>query len=100
MTPDEAARIPPFPPRDIEVTIEKRRIVVRWEPSPLQTVHLYRIYRKNLGGKFVKIGESTKPTYVDKGQHAGATYAVTTVSSYGAESPFGFVKNDPGTHPK
>jgi hypothetical protein len=86
LTPADAAKIPPFPPTDLEVKTTRNAATVTWEPSALQNVVGYRVYRKS-GDKFVKIGETPKAMFVDKTFKPGTVYSVSAVNVYGAESP-------------
>lgn len=87
LTPGEAAKIPPFPPRNVAVTPGQKAATVTWEPSALENVVAYRIYRKVGKSKFSKVGETAASRFVDKSPKPGAVYSVTAVNVYGAESP-------------
>lgn len=88
LTPEIAAKIPPFPPTKVTVKSEGSRSTVTWLPSPVDTVVKYRIYRKMPGQeKLVKVGETDTARFVDPKTTLGAQYAVTSVNVYGAETP-------------
>jgi fibronectin type 3 domain-containing protein len=88
LTAAEAAKIPPFPPTNVSVKSDPTAATVTWEPSPLENVITYRVYRKVSDSKLVKIGETSSSKYVDVSPKRGAEYSVTAVNVYGAESPF------------
>ena len=87
LTPAEAARIPPPPPFSVMLRQVGTATTITWQPSPLENVVAYRVYRKDPSAKRIKIGETSEARFVDRMGKPGTTYTVTAVNSYGAESP-------------
>lgn len=61
--------------------------VITWDPSPLENVVGYRIYRKESPTRLVKLGETVKSSFTISNPKQGAEYSVTAINAYGAESP-------------
>jgi hypothetical protein len=87
LTPADAAKIPPFPPRDVAVESKTSSAVITWEPSPLENVVGYRIYRKESETKLIKLGQTVKSSFTIAAPKRGVEYSVTAINGYGAESP-------------
>jgi hypothetical protein len=84
----EAARIPPYAPRNVIIDVIKGETTITWDRSRLPSVLRYRVYRKSGDEKFVKIAETGDTQFVDKAARKGVSYSVTAVNAYGAESSF------------
>jgi hypothetical protein len=92
----EAHEIPPFPPHGVVVRKRGKQTVVSWDLSKLQTVSGYRVYRVDRGSRLVLIGETKKPPFTDnKSARGTVSYAVTALSTYGAESAPAFPASAP-----
>src|SRR5687767_7943109 len=78
----EAARIPPYAPRNVTFEVVKGETTVKWDRSKLQSVERYRVYRRAGDEKFVRIAETVETTFVDKKAEVGASYWVTAVNVY------------------
>ena len=87
LTPADAAKIPPFPPTGVAVESKPSSVVISWEPSPLENVVGYRIYRKESPTKLIKLGETAKSSFTIPNPKPGVEYSVTALNGYGAESP-------------
>lgn len=84
----EAARISPYAPVNVTFEVVKGEPTVKWDRSKLQSVNRYRVYRKIGEQKFVRIAETVDTSFADKKAEKDATYSVTAVNVYGAESSF------------
>jgi fibronectin type 3 domain-containing protein len=86
---EETRSILPSPPRNVRAKRDgKKKVVLSWEPSPLENVVSYNIYRKQGNGAFVKIGTAKSSPFVDDNAPLGTPYyAVTCVNGYESESP-------------
>jgi hypothetical protein len=87
LTADEAAQIPPFPPTNGGVILERSKATLTWDASPLENVVKYRIYEKDGRSRWVKIGETSIPRFVDRTPQPKGEYGISAVNAYGAESP-------------
>jgi fibronectin type 3 domain-containing protein len=87
LTVGEAAQIPPPPPFQVQLQIEGRKATITWQPSPLENIVSYRVYRRDRSTKRVRVGETNDARFVDAKATSGTEYTVTAVNTYGAESP-------------
>jgi hypothetical protein len=86
ITPSEARKITPFPPKDVRVKRDDGTVTIWWKPIPFG-IEEYRIY-KIYGDTRVAIGTVQKPPfhYVDADSNPAVSYEVTAVSHYKSES--------------
>lgn len=83
----EASRIAPFPPRNVEVKTSKDKTIVTWEPIPLDNIVAYKVYRKTGDKSFVPVATVKSPPFIDKNSPHGQTfYSVSAINTYDAES--------------
>ena len=86
ISPSEARRISPFPPRNVIVKDEQGSAVIWWQPGPPSGIAEYRIYKVE-GDKKVLLGSVQGPPFRDaSGLEPGITYAVTLVDRNNNES--------------
>jgi hypothetical protein len=83
-----ARRMPAWPPVGLSIRMQSKRVAeLRWEPSRLETVVAYRVYRKVGGGDFRPLQTVTVPRFLDKKSPPGdVEYAVTSIDSRAGES--------------
>jgi hypothetical protein len=58
----EAQRIPVPVPENVKLAVDKDRLVISWDPTPIQRVIAYEVYRK--ATKPVRLGKVEKPPFV------------------------------------
>lgn len=95
LTLEQAARIPPYPLTKVTVHTDVTAATIKWEPSPLENIVKYHVYRTEPGEKQRKIGETSDVKFVDGSPKLGAEYGVAAVNVYGAESPAATAKAIP-----
>jgi hypothetical protein len=86
MSPSDARKISPFPPRNVIVKDDEGFAVISWQPGPLDAVSEYRVYRLE-GDNRVLLGSVQSPPFRDPSRfEPGVSYAVTLVDRNHNES--------------
>jgi len=88
ITRDDAAKIPTYPPQGLTAAVSPDGVLISWEPSSLQAVESYVVFRRVVGGQYKIIGtvqapdpiDASKPlTFLDRYAPAGTEYTVSAV---------------------
>jgi hypothetical protein len=85
----DARKIPPIPPKGVSIKLKGKCAVVTWDRIPLDNIVAYKVYRRVGDSPYALVGTVARPPFVDKKAPSGAaSYSVTAVNTYDAESAF------------
>jgi hypothetical protein len=83
----DARKIPPLPPQKVSIKVKRKQTIVTWDLVPLDNIVAYKVYRKLGDSPYTQVATIERPPFVDKNPASGsASYAVTAVNTYQAES--------------
>jgi hypothetical protein len=86
----------PARPTDLRVVQADDKIYLSWKENPETWIRGYRIYRIELGGRFVPVADVVVPMFLDEGPAAVRTsYYVTALGPVKESSPSGSVSVGP-----